>query len=98
MGEPYYYTTMHRAPLAVHPSEVKLVAEECLAVSACVHTPVMCSAFLVRTVSSSLLPSRRGDLDGLRGDLEGRRGGDREDLDLLLGERDMGLPLPRLGE
>lgn len=62
------------------------------------HIPVMCSAFLVSTASSSLVPSRRGDLGGLGGDLEGRRGGDREDLDLLLGERDMGLGLPRLGD
>ena len=92
-----HYTTLHRAPLAVHSSEASgRGASCCLSMRA--HTPVMCSAFLVRTASSSLLPSRRGDLEGLRGDLEGRRGGDREDLDLLLGERDMGLPLPRLGE
>ena len=63
-----------------------------------VNIPVVCSDLLASTRFSSWLPSRRGDLEDLRGDLEDRRGGDREDLDLLLGERDMGLGRPRLGD
>lgn len=86
--------TIYCAPLTAHSGEASVP----WILNMHAHTPVTCSVFLVGTASSSVLPSRRGDLDSLRGDLETRRGGDREDLDRLLGERDMGLGLPRLGE